>query len=62
MIRDENTAMDAVRLVENAHTLLMDALKLVQKNCAEEEYKEVQRGTDHVLGHTLFLADGANLR
>ena len=55
MIRDEATAKSAVELMENAHALLMDSLKLVQKNCAEEEYKEFGRGMAHVLGRLFFL-------
>jgi hypothetical protein len=55
MIRDETTAKSAISLMENAHALLMDSLKLVQKNCDEEEYKEFSRGMAHVLGHLYFL-------
>ncbi len=55
MIRDEAVAKNTLDLMNRAHTLLMDSLRLVQENCSDEEYKEFQRGMAHVLGRLFFL-------
>jgi len=55
MIRDEAIAKSALDLMNKAHALLMDSLKLVQQKCSDEEYKEFQSGMAHVLGRLFFL-------
>ena len=55
MIRDDAIAKSTLDLMSKAHALLMDSLKLVEKKCSEEEYKEFQSGMAHVLGRLFFL-------
>jgi hypothetical protein len=55
MIQDDVTAKRALGLMNKAHALLMDSLRLVEKKCSEEEYKEFQSGMAHVLGRLFFL-------
>lgn len=55
MIRDNSTAKSALDLMNKAHTLLMDSLKLVQANCSDEEYNKFQTEMAHVLGRLFFL-------
>lgn len=42
MIRDEAIAKQALDLMNEGHTLLMDSLKLVQEKCSDQEYKKLQ--------------------
>jgi hypothetical protein len=55
MIRDDATAKSALDLMNKAHTLLMDSLRLVQKNCSDKEFREFQAEMAQVLGHLFFL-------
>ena len=55
MIRDEATAKNALDLMTQAHTLLMDSLRLVQEKCSAEECSQYQAGMAHVLGRLFFL-------
>ena len=55
MIRDETIAKSALDLMNKAHTVLMDSLKLVQDNCSDEESRQYQTGMAHVLGRLFFL-------
>jgi hypothetical protein len=48
-------AKSALEMINNAHGLLMDSLKVVESKCSEEEYKEFQSGMAHVLGRLFFL-------
>jgi len=50
MIRNEETAKGALELVNSAHKLLMDSLKLAEAKCSEEEYKAFQSEMAQVLG------------
>jgi len=54
MIRDEATARSALNLMNEAHTLLMDSLRLVQEKCSAEEHSQYQAGMVHVLGRLFF--------
>jgi hypothetical protein len=49
MIRNEETAKSALELMNSAHKLLMDSLKLVEEKCSNEERKEFERRMAHVL-------------
>jgi hypothetical protein len=55
MIRDVETARQAVELVEQAHKLLMDSLGLVRSNCSKEEYEAYRPGITQVTGRLFFL-------
>jgi hypothetical protein len=55
MIRDEETARQAVELVQEAHKLLMDSLALVRSNCSKEEYEAYRPGITQVTGRIFFL-------
>jgi hypothetical protein len=55
MIRDEMTAKTALDLMNKAHALLMDSLRLVKQNCLDEEFRAFQAEIAQVLGHLFFL-------
>ena len=55
MIKDDAIARTALDMMNNAHKLLMDSLRLVQEKCSDEERKEFQTGMAHVLGRLFFL-------
>jgi hypothetical protein len=55
MIRDDATAKSVLDSMNEAHALLMDSLKLVEKTCSGEEYKKFRLGMAHVLGRLFFL-------
>jgi len=55
MIRDAETARQAVELVEQAHKLLMNSLGLVRSNCSTEEYESYRLGITQVAGRLFFL-------
>ena len=56
MIKDEAVAQSALDLMSKAHTLLMDALKLVEARCSTEEYNEYRSEMAQVLGQLFFLS------
>jgi len=49
MIRNEETAKSALELMNAAHKLLMDSLKLVEEKCPNEECKEFEKRMAHIL-------------
>ena len=55
MIRDVETARQAVELVQEAHKLLMDSLALVRGNCSKEEYEAYRPGITQVTARLFFL-------
>jgi hypothetical protein len=55
MITDEAIAKSALDLMSKGHNLLMDSLRLVEKNCSNEEYQAFQSKMAQVLGHLFFL-------
>ena len=55
MIRNDAIANQTADLMNRAHALLMDSLKLVRENCSEDEYREFQAGMAHILGRLFFL-------
>jgi len=55
MIRNAETARQAVELARQANKLLIDSLKLVRSNCSNEEYEAYKPGIAHVTGPLFFL-------
>jgi hypothetical protein len=55
MIRDKQTAITAIELMERAHKRLMDSLQFVKANCSDDEYKLYRAGMSQVLGQLFFL-------
>ena len=55
MIRNAETAREAVELARQANKLLIDSLELVRSNCSKEEYEAYKRGIAHVTGPLFFL-------
>jgi len=54
MIRDEKVAKQVLRLMEDAQTLLMNALEVVRANCTEQEMKEFQSAIAQPKGQLFF--------
>ncbi len=55
MIRDPETARQAVELASQANKLLIESLELVQSKCSKEEYEAYRRAMAHVTGRLFFL-------
>src|SRR5258708_10174255 len=55
LIRNAETARQAVELARQANKLLIDSLELVRSNCSNEEYEAYKRGIAHVTGSLFFL-------
>ena len=55
MIRDIETARQAVDLAQQADKLLTNSLELVRSKCSGEEYEAYSRAMAQVHGHLFFL-------
>jgi hypothetical protein len=52
---DKATAKSALDMINKAHGLLMDSLRLVEEKCSDEEYKTFQSEMAQILGQLFFL-------
>ena len=55
MICDAVQAQLALKMIDEAHKLLMDSLELVRVNCSVEEYEAYRWGIAHVTGPMFFF-------
>jgi hypothetical protein len=55
MIRDAETARQAVELASQANKLLVDSVELVRSKCSKEEYEAYGRAMAQVTGRLFFL-------
>ena len=55
MIQDFMAAEKVTKLLDRAHALLMESLKLVHDSCPEEEHRQFRKGMAHVDGRLYFL-------
>jgi hypothetical protein len=55
MIRDAQTAVRVLELVDNANRMLKESLELVRTSCPEEEYDAYLPGIAQVTGRLFFL-------